>query len=57
MSVDKSQFDKPLIDIIDDACNTYPDNICLQFEAEQYTYAELQQGVYSCSRVDDWLWF
>mgnify|MGYP000187125269 FL=1 len=42
MSIDKSVFEKPLIDILDDACNHYADRICLQFKDETYTYAQVQ---------------
>ncbi len=43
MSVDKTQFEKPLIDIVDQACRMFSDRICLQFNDEQYTYAQVQE--------------
>lgn len=42
MSINKSLFEKPLMDILDDACNRYADRVCLQFKGESYTYAEVQ---------------
>jgi len=42
MSIDKSLFEKPLIEILDDACNRYADRVCLQFKDESYTYAQVQ---------------
>ncbi len=42
MNIDKSLFEKPLIDILDDACERYADRVCLQFNEERYTYAQVQ---------------
>ena len=42
MTIDKSLFEKPLIEILDDACNRYADRVCLQFKDETYTYAQVQ---------------
>jgi len=43
MSIDKTRFDKPLIEIVDEACERYADRICLQFKGEIYTYAQVQE--------------
>jgi acyl-CoA synthetase (AMP-forming)/AMP-acid ligase II len=43
MKIDKSNFEKSLIDIIDDAFERFSDRVCLQFRDESYTYAQVQE--------------
>ncbi|TNF83381.1 long-chain fatty acid--CoA ligase [Pseudomonas sp. ICMP22404] len=37
-------FDRSLIAIVDDACETHADETCLEFQGERYTYRQVQQA-------------
>ncbi|BFM16938.1 long-chain fatty acid--CoA ligase [Maricurvus nonylphenolicus] len=42
MTVDKARFDKPLVEILDEAFGLFSERVCLQFEEQSYTYGEVQ---------------
>ncbi|BFM15739.1 AMP-binding protein [Maricurvus nonylphenolicus] len=43
MNIRQLSMEKPLIELIDEACERYADDICLQYKDEKYTYAEVRQ--------------
>ena len=43
MDITKASFERPLVEIADEACEKFGDRVCLQFGDEKVTYAELQQ--------------
>ncbi|BFM15760.1 AMP-binding protein [Maricurvus nonylphenolicus] len=42
MTIDRANYDKPIIHIVDEACERYCDRVCLQYGEETYTYGEVQ---------------